>query len=71
MTTTTMMSHVQATFGHPGPGHVPTHCLTHCEEGMHRLAADAHVDRGSFGGLHHTPAPVPPLAAAKPVENVS
>ncbi|CAM9917534.1 unnamed protein product [Ectocarpus sp. 6 AP-2014] len=30
-----------ATFGHPGPGHVPTHCLTHCEEGMHRLAADA------------------------------
>lgn len=31
----------QATFGHPGPGHVPTHCLTHCEEGMHRLAADA------------------------------
>ena len=30
----------QATFGHPGPGHVPTHCLTHCEEGMHRLAAD-------------------------------
>lgn len=31
---------LQATFGHPGPGHVPTHCLTHCEEGMHRLAAD-------------------------------
>ncbi|CAM9233024.1 unnamed protein product, partial [Choristocarpus tenellus] len=30
----------KATFGHPGPGNTPTHCLTHCEEGMHRLAED-------------------------------
>ena len=53
----------QATFGHPGPGHVPTHCLTHCEEGMHRLAADVdsrnimaaritgNVSRSGFIGL--------------------
>lgn len=52
----------QATFGHPGPGHVPTHCLTHCEEGMHRLAADA--DMG--------PPPAPPSSALlPPAENVS
>lgn len=30
----------QATFGHPGPEKGPTHCLTHCEDGMQRLADD-------------------------------
>lgn len=47
-----MMPMMQATFGHPGPGSVPTHCLTHCEEGMHRLADDAFGSRiaNGFGG---------------------